>query len=449
MDIQNIAVVGLGYVGFVTSLCLASKGYSVVGLDTLPEVVEGANSGKIPFYEPKLDDLLDETLHKKKFMATNQYSEAIPRSDIIFITVGTPSDVTGAIDLIYIKDASQKIGATLDDKFRIITVKSTVVPGTTDGVVLPLLEKNSHLKVSCDFGLCMNPEFLKEGNAVDDFLHPDRTVIGGYDQKSADILEKLFKPFGGPIFKTNLRTAEMIKYANNSFLATKISFINEIANICRLIEGIDVNDVAHGIGLDYRISPNFLRAGCGFGGSCFPKDLKELIAFAKEHQYSPLILEATLQLNDYQAQVLIDMAQSVLKTLDNKRIAILGLAFKPNTSDMREAVSVRVINHLLTYKNIQIYVFDPVANEEAQALFGSKLNYCNSIEDCLKDADICFLITEWDEFRKLKPEFFKDLMKTPIIIDGRKVYDVASYSKDTTILQIGFKQSTENDLKEK
>jgi UDPglucose 6-dehydrogenase len=442
MDLQSIkqvTVVGLGYVGFVTALCLASKGYHVMGIDTVAEVVEGANHGKIPFFEPQLDELLKKALTKKQFFATAKYSEAIKASDLIFITVGTPADVQGAIDLKYINEAAQDIGANLDQKFRIVIVKSTVVPGTTDTVVLPILEKESHLRAGVNFGLCMNPEFLKEGNAIQDFLHPDRTIIGSLDSASADLLEQFFKSFGAPIFKTNLRTAEMIKYANNAFLATKVSFINEIANICRLIEGVDVKDVAYGIGLDYRINQYFLRAGSGFGGSCFPKDLKELISFAKDRLYSPILLEATLQVNEFQAQMLIDLAISAIGSLAQKRVAVLGLAFKPDTSDMREAASVRVINKLLNLKTTQIAVYDPAAIPVAQKIFGTKVIYCDSAKNCLQDADICFIITEWDEFKTYKPTFFKNLMKTPIIIDGRKIYDIPTFSKETTLLQIGYK----------
>jgi UDPglucose 6-dehydrogenase len=441
-SIRQIAVVGLGYVGFVTSLCLASKGYSVIGVDNVTEVVEGANRGKIPFFEPELGELLKSALDKQQFFAIAKYSEAIKASDLIFITVGTPADAKGAIDLRYIKQAAHDIGANLDPKYRIVIVKSTVIPGTTDSVILPILESESHLKAGVSFGLCMNPEFLKEGNAVQDFLHPDRTIIGSLDSASANLLEQLFVPFGAPIFKTNLRTAEMIKYANNAFLATKVSFINEIANICRLIEGVDVKDLAYGIGLDYRINQHFLRAGCGFGGSCFPKDLQELIFFAKDRHYAPMLLEATLQVNDFQAQIMIDLAISAIGSLAQKKIAVLGLAFKPNTSDMREAASVRIINKLLNLKPNQIAVYDPAAISEAQKIFGAKVIYCNSAKDCLKNAHICFIITEWDEFKTFKPEFFKSLMKTPIIIDGRKIYDIASFSKETTIMQIGYKQAS-------
>lgn len=438
-DIRNLTVIGLGYVGFVTSLCLASKGYSVIGVDLVPEIVAGANEGKTPFHEPGLNDLLEKSLETNHFSATTEYKEAVLESDLIFITVGTPTDAHGAIDLTSIKDATRGIGANLDKKFRIITIRSTIIPGTTDGVILPILEQESGLKAGSDFGLCMVPEFLKEGSSVNNFLRPDMTVIGHLDDASGDLLEQFFSPYGGTIFKTNLRTAEMIKYANNAFLATKISFINEIANICRLTEGVDVKDVARGIGLDKRVSPHFLRAGSGFGGSCLPKDLNGLISFAKEYNYNPILLEATLKSNEFQAQYMIDMAISALGSLENKKVAILGLAFKPNTSDMREAASVRIINRLQKYKNAQITVYDPVALKEAQAIFSSSVIYSSSAEECLKDADICFIVTEWNEFKHLTPSNFKELMKTPIIVDGRKIYDPKSFPKDVTILQIGYK----------
>ena len=437
-DIKQISIIGLGYVGLVTALCLASKGYMVRGVDTSPEIVKSLNHNKIPFHEPQLNDLLKTSLKSKSFTASNDVSEVIQESKLVFISVDTPANPDGGIDLTSIKKVSQDLGAQLDDTFRIITVRSTVIPGTTDGVILPILERESNLKAGVDFGLCVNPEFLREGSAVNDFLHPDRIIIGYLDSSSGDFLEQLYEPFSKNIFKTNLRTAEMIKYTNNAFLATKVSFINEIANICRLTEGIDVMEVAHGIGMDERISSLFLRAGCGFGGSCFPKDLRGLIHFAKEHHYSPILLEATLRLNDFQARYLIDLALSEIASLENKKIAILGLAFKPNTSDMREAVSIRVINRLLQYKT-PLSVYDPVAIPNTRAIFGSKLTYCSSIEDCLKDADVCFVITEWDEFKSLTPGQFKSLMKTPVIIDGRKIYDVESFSKEVTLIQIGFK----------
>ncbi|MFX1294347.1 MAG: UDP-glucose dehydrogenase family protein [Promethearchaeota archaeon] len=440
-DIKNILVVGLGYVGLVTSLCLVSKGYTVIGIDKLSNIIDKVNQGNIPFYEPKLNDLLKEALETNRFTATQDYVEAIKKSNLIFISVGTPSDAQGAIDLTQIQETAQIIGKHLDDKYRIIIIKSTVVPGTTDSLVLPILERESKLKAGINFGLCMNPEFLKEGNAVNDFLQPDRTIIGCYRSSSYDILEQFYKPFGGLILKTNLRTAEMIKYANNAFLATKISFINEIANICRLIGGVDVKDVAEGIGYDYRINPKFLRAGCGFGGSCFPKDLKGLISFAKEFQYSPILLEATLKSNESQAQIMIDMAISVVGTLNHKKIAILGLAFKPNTSDIREASSVRIINRLLDNKTTRIFVYDPIFKEKPKIFLDSNIKICLSLEECLEDADVCLVVTEWDEFKALSPSFFKNLMKTPIIIDGRKIYNFKTFSKDTTLLQIGYKPS--------
>ncbi|MHA1129460.1 MAG: UDP-glucose dehydrogenase family protein [Candidatus Helarchaeota archaeon] len=438
VDIKHIAIIGLGYVGFVTGLCLASKGYITRGLDVIPEVVRSANQGKIPFYEPKLEPLLKAALKTKQFAASTDYNEVIPNSDLIYITVGTPPNRQNAIDLSYLKSAAHGIATHLDHKYRIVIVKSTVVPGTTDGIVLPILERESGLRAGRDFGLCMNPEFLKEGNAVDDFFHPDRTVIGSYLPRSGEILEQFTRPFGGTIFRTNLRTAEMIKYANNAFLATKISYINEIANICRLIEGVDVRDVAHGIGLDERISPKFLRAGCGFGGSCFPKDVQALISYAKVHQYAPIILDAVIKLNEFQAQIMIDLALSVLDSLANRKIAILGLAFKPNTSDMRKAASLRIIKHLQKFENIQISAYDPVAIPEAKKILGSSITYCSSVKECLKDAEVCFIVTEWDQFKTLSPSLFKNQMKSPIIIDGRMIYDYQTYSKETTLLQIGY-----------
>ncbi|MHA1264935.1 MAG: UDP-glucose dehydrogenase family protein [Candidatus Helarchaeota archaeon] len=443
-DIHHISVVGLGYVGLVTSLCLVKKGYLVTGIDINSNTVTSLKNGKIPFYEPELDALLKQSLTNNHFYVTSDYNEAIPNANLVFLTVGTPSNKDGTINLTYIKQATQDIGSNLNDSYRIIVVKSTVVPGTTDQIIIPLLEQKSGLTIGTNFGVCVNPEFLKEGSAVADFLSPSHTIIGQYDAPSGKLLSDFFRPFGGELFLTTLRTAEMIKYANNAFLATKISFINEIANICRSIGNINIKDVAQGIGLDSRINPKFLRAGCGFGGSCFPKDLEALIGLAQSLQYSPLLLEATLLVNARQADLMIKMALEAVGSLENKKIALLGLAFKPNTSDIREAPSLRIINRLLAFMNVQISAYDPMAIETTKKAIGSQIEYASSIKDCLTDADICFIVTEWDEFKQLPPTFFTKYMKHPIIIDGRNIYDYHHYSKDVTLYQIGFKSKSKD-----
>ena len=277
----------------------------------------------------------------------------------------------------------------------------------------------------------MNPEFLREGSAVHDAQHPDRIVIGEHDKKSGDTLQNLYQKLHEepiPTIRTNLPTAELIKYANNAFLATKISYINTIANICEKIPGADITTVAHGIGLDQRINPRFLNAGLGYGGSCFPKDVKAIIAFSNKLGYTPTLLEATHEVNEKQANHTVEKAKNNLKELKGKTIAVLGLAFKPDTDDMREARSIPIINQLL-HEGATVTAYDPVAISTAKSIFGDKINYASSAINCLKDADCCIIVTEWNEFKQLKPEDFKQHMKQPILIDGRRIYNPTEYTK--------------------
>ena len=438
---MKIGIVGLGYVGYISAVGFALKGYNVRCVDLIEESVNSANNGSVTFFEPQLEENLNKVLKEKRFLASTNY-DILLDTDITFMCVGTPSQISGEIDLKYIKSASLEIGKILGkmDHFHIVIVKSTVVPGTTESIILPILEKESGKKCGNDFSIAMTPEFLKEGDAMNDFLNPDRTIIGAYDIKTANLIKELFTPFGGEILIVkNPRTAEMIKYANNSFLATKISFINEIANICRSIEGINVEEVASGIGLDYRISDKFLRSGCGFGGSCFPKDVKAIINFAKNHRYNPLLLNSVIEINNNQSLIMIDLLKEVLGNLSGKKIAILGLSFKPNTSDMREAPSIKIINSLANEKGIIINTFDPVAIKEAKKLIKHKINYSPSIKNCISNADACLIVTEWVEFKKLTPEFFIENMKNPIIIDGRKIFDFDLFTNKLQYFTIGQK----------
>lgn len=436
----KIGIIGLGYVGFISGVGFALKGFDVKCVEINKETIELANNGKVPFYEPKLEENLQTVLKNKKFEASDDYSLLL-NTDMSFICVGTPSHISGEIDLTYIKNSAKELGGIIKqmEHFHIVIIKSTVVPGTTENVILPILEKTAGKKCGIDFSIAMNPEFLKEGNAMDDFLNPDRTVVGAYDVKTADKIKQLYDEFKGTfMIVRNPRTAEMIKYANNSFLATKISFINEIANICRLIGGIEVNEVAKGIGLDYRISENFLRAGCGFGGSCFPKDVKAIISHAKKYDYDPKLLESVIDVNTNQAMIMVKILQDAIGDLNDRMIAILGLSFKPNTSDMREAPSIRIIKRLKE-EGVKIQVYDPVAIEEAKKIINNDIEYCESVKECIKNADACLLVTEWEEFKKLSPEFFIENMKTPIIIDGRKIYDFDLFTSKLKYYTIGLK----------
>jgi UDPglucose 6-dehydrogenase len=419
---MKITVLGCGYVGLVTGTCFADKGNKVYCIDVDHKKVEMIKRGKSPIFEPGLDKLLENNIKNGNLTAfTTQefYSKKIP-TDVSFICVPTPSNKDGSINLKFIKNAARDLGKyikSLND-YHVVTVKSTVVPGTTGDVALPILEKYSSKKAGKDFGLCMSPEFLREGTAIDDFTNTDKIVIGSVDNRSGEVLEKLYESWKKdiPRIKVNLRTAEMIKYAQNSFLATKISFINEIANICHKC-GIDAKDVAYAIGLDPRINPRFLSFGVGYGGSCFPKDVKALIAKSKKIGHNPKLLKAVESINQKQALEVLKMAGDV----KGKKVSILGLAFKPDTDDIREAPSIKLINELKR-QNATIKAFDPQATENMKKLFPD-ITYTKSPLECLKDSDICFIMTEWKEIKELEPKEFLQLMKTPIVIDGRRVFD--------------------------
>lgn len=439
---QTISIVGIGYVGLCTAIAFTNKGYNVIAVDKDPQKIQLINKGVPPFHEPDLKELLQEANKNGYIKGMLDTEHAITNTAITFITVGTPSHQDGSIDLTQIEAAATEIGNALTKKpeYHLVVVKSTVVPGTTENKVKPVLEKHSNKTCGSDFGLCMNPEFLREGSAVYDALHPDRIVIGEHDKKSGDTLQtltqQLHKGEKIPTVRTNLSTAELIKYANNSFLATKISYINTIANICEKIPGADVTTVAQAIGLDQRINPRFLNAGLGYGGSCFPKDVKAIIAFSKKLGYTPHMLEATHEVNEKQATRAIEKAKKMLTNLNGKTIAILGLAFKPDTDDMREARSIPIIDQLLS-EGAKVTAYDPVATSTAKHLFRNKISYATSAIDCIKDADCCIIVTEWNEFKQLKPETFKKHMKHPILIDGRRIYNPTIYSKQLDFASIG------------
>jgi UDPglucose 6-dehydrogenase len=441
MESKYISIIGVGYVGLCTAIGFAHKGKTVFAVDKDPEKVASINNGTPPFYEPHLEKILKKAIKNGYLSALIDTEQAIKETNITFVTVGTPSSPDGSINLKQIKDSATEIGKALTkkDDYHLIVVKSTVVPGTTENIFKPLLEKHSNKTCSSGFGLCMNPEFLREGSAVYDAQNPDRIVIGEYNKKSGDTLQTLYQELfeeKTPIIRTNLPTAELIKYANNAFLATKISYINTIANICEKIIGADVTTIAKAIGLDQRINPRFLKAGLGYGGSCFPKDVKAIIAFSTKLGYPPTLLEATHELNEKQTNHAVEKAKRNLKELKGKTVAILGLAFKPDTDDMREAKSVAIIHQLLR-EGATVTAYDPVASSTAKSIFGNKINYASSAINCLKDADCCIIVTEWNEFRQLKPEDFKQHMRQPLIIDGRRIYNPTEYSKKLEFEAIG------------
>jgi UDPglucose 6-dehydrogenase len=414
---MRISIVGTGYVGLITGACFAELGNDVVCVDVIKEKVDKINNGEAPIYEEGLDGLLKKNVGKK-LRATTDLKSAVLNTDVTFVAVGTPDAPDGGIDLRYVKSAAEEIGKALAGKgWHTVVVKSTVVPGTTDSIVLPILEKKSGKKAGGGFGLCMNPEFLREGKAIDDFMKPDRIVIGQLNEKSGKALVELYKGFECEKLVTDLRTAEMIKYASNAFLATKISFINEIANICEKV-GTDVVDVAKGVGLDRRISPHFLQAGVGYGGSCFPKDVKAIAEMGKREGYEPILLESVVELNKRQALRAVEILKEKVGDLEGKRVAILGLAFKPGTDDIREAPSIGIIKRLLE-EGADVVAYDPIAIENTKKVF-KDIGYAKDVKDCLKDADACIIVTDWPEF-KVDPSVFVKHMKTPVVIDGRRI----------------------------
>jgi UDPglucose 6-dehydrogenase len=445
MTQYRVSIVGTGYVGLSTAIGFAIKGYKVTTLTHDPEKATKISKGIPPFHEPDLQQNLKKVVNKKLLKCTLNDVETILSTDITFIATGTPSHSDGSIDLQYIKKSADEIGKALKKKksYHLIVVKSTVVPGTTEKIVKPTIERCSGKRCGIDFGLCMNPEFLRQGAAIYDTLNPDRIVIGEFDQKSGEILEAFYQDFykekTPPIIKTNLPTAELIKYANNAFLATKISFINTIANICQKLQDADVTTIANAIGLDKRINPNFLNAGLGYGGSCFPKDVKALIAFSKSLGYDASMLKATEQVNNAQSQQAIELAKKHLGNLKGRKIAILGLAFKPDTDDIREARSTSIIHKLLS-EGANVVAYDPVAISNAKSIFGDRIKFASSAIECLQNADCCIIATEWDEFKTLHPEDFIKNMRRPVLIDGRRIYDPKQFSQKLIFAAIGLGQ---------
>ena len=406
---MNVSIIGTGYVGTVTGACLAELGHDVICVDIDQQKVDWINAGIAPIHEPGLSELLKK--HAEiRLRATTDYNDAIPNSDLTFICVGTPSGEDGRIDLSIVRSASKSIGKALSDKrsYHVVVVKSTVVPETTEKVVAPLVRGEN-------VGIAMNPEFLREGKAVYDFMNPDKIVVGG-DPRAVEMVASLYEGIPCEITRTDIRTAEMIKYANNSFLAAKISFANEIGNICKKL-GIDVYDVMSAIGKDFRISEHFLNAGAGFGGSCFPKDVRALLGKAEEIGYDPMLLNAVIEVNEEQPIRMVKLLVEHIGDLRNRRIAVLGLAFKNDTDDIRESRSIPVITELLNL-GAQVSAYDPLAELNMRKIF-PEIDYCESALDALNGADACLIMTEWDEFRSLDKEF--DAMKNLVVIDGRRV----------------------------
>ena len=418
---MKIGVVGLGFVGLSLASVLASKNYKVIGIDIDKKKCQDISNGITPFYEPNLERILKIGL-KKGLELSNDYS-LIHDCDYVFVTVGTPQKSDGSIELRMMETAIKTIGKNLhrNNKNQIIFIKSTVIPGTVKDRILPILERESKKKAGKEFGLISNPEFLQESNAINDTKFPHVVILGGYKTKYMRKAKKFFEKLHPktPIIITNHQTAEMIKYANNSFLATKISFINQLSNICQNIPGANIDDVAKTIGLDPRIGKEFLNAGPGYGGSCLPKDMKALINFSKKTGASPVLLNAVEEINTNQIDQIISLLKKELGNLSKKKITILGTAFKPNTDDVRDSIAIELIKKLLRRKS-NITIHDPKAITNTRKLFGNKINYSQSIQDALNGSHCTIIMTHWKQYERLGNNEIKRMRKK-LVIDCRRI----------------------------
>lgn len=421
---MKIAIVGTGYVGLVTGTCFAEMGVDVTCVDVQKEKIENLKNGIIPIYEPGLENLVHRNHEAGRLNFTTDLTEVLDEVEIVFSAVGTPPDEDGSADLKYVIEVARTIGRHMN-KYVLVVTKSTVPVGTAKKVKTAIQEELDKRGVEIPFDVASNPEFLKEGAAIKDFMSPDRVVVGVESEKAQKLMTKLYRPFLLNNFRvifTDIPSAEMIKYAANSMLATRISFMNDIANLCELV-GADVNMVRKGIGSDSRIGSKFLYPGCGYGGSCFPKDVKALIKTAEKNGYTMRVLSAVEEVNEAQKSILFD---KIMKRFDGnlqgKKVAIWGLAFKPDTDDMREAPSLVLIEKLLA-AGATVSVYDPIAMEECKRRIGDVVTYANDIYDAALDADALMVVTEWKEFRLPSWAVLKRTMKQPILIDGRNIYD--------------------------
>lgn len=413
---KHIAVVGVGYVGLVSAAGFADLGNRVIALDINEERIKGLKKGIMPIYEPGLEEMVARNVASERLSFTTSYPEAIKGADFVFIAVGTPSGVDGEADLKYVKSAAESVAQVMDGPLIVVN-KSTVPVGTGDWVAEII--RNSQPK-PVPFSVVSCPEFLREGSAILDFMNPARTVLGSQDYEAADKVAQLHLPLRAPIMITNLRTAEMVKYASNAFLATRISFINEIANICEEL-GADVKEVSTGMGYDTRIGPYFLDAGLGYGGSCFPKDVKALAHMADEKGRHPQLLQAVMDINDDRRRLLIEKIREGVGDFEGKVIGVLGLTFKPNTDDLREAPALDIAGRLLK-GGVKVRAYDPVGMPGAAKLMPA-IEMAEDPYDLAEGSDALVICTEWNEFKQLDLQRIKDLLRNPVVIDGRNIYE--------------------------
>lgn len=414
---KNICVIGSGYVGLVTGTCFADLGNKVTLVDIDQRKIDMLRQGEMPIYEPGLEEVVKRNTNAGRMFFTTSYDEGLKDAEFVFICVGTPSAVDGEADLQYVRASAQTIGEKMDHPLIIIN-KSTVPVGTGDWTT-EIIERAQPEPI--EFAVVSCPEFLREGSAISDFMSPDRTVFGSTNRKAAEKVAELYAPLNAPIVITDIRTAEMIKYASNAFLATRISFINEISIICERL-GADVTEVARGMGIDKRIGPHFLQAGVGFGGSCFPKDVKALANMAQTHGMHPQLLNAVMEINAFQRRhITLKVRELLNDSVDGKTIGVLGLAFKQNTDDIRESPSLTIVRSLIN-QGATVKAYDPVAMENASQEI-NRMILCDNSYDVAKDADALLVLTPWNEFKHLDMDRILNSMKQPILIDGRNMYD--------------------------
>ncbi len=422
---MKITIVGTGYVGLVTGACFSEVGIDVTCVDIDVKKIENLKKGILPIWEPGLEDLVKRNAENGRLHFSSKLSESLDDVNIVFGAVGTPPDEDGSADLQYVLEVAREVGRHIND-YVIMVTKSTVPVGTAEKVRTALKEELDKRGVDIPFDVASNPEFLKEGAAVNDFLKPDRIVVGTDSDRAKKLMEKLYKPFtmnGHPVIFMDIVSSEMTKYAANSMLATKISFMNDIANLCEIV-GADVNAVRKGIGSDRRIGPYFIYPGTGYGGSCFPKDVKALVKTAEKFGYDMAVLKAVEDVNQRQKSVLFAKAKKYFNgELKGKTFGIWGLAFKPQTDDMREAPSLVIIEKLLA-EGAKVKAYDPVAMEETKRVLGDKIEYANDKYDAILDVDALFVVTEWPEFKVLNFKVIKKLLNSNVIFDGRNIYDV-------------------------
>ncbi|KAF0135321.1 MAG: UDPglucose 6-dehydrogenase [Candidatus Saganbacteria bacterium] len=426
---MKLAVIGTGYVGLVTGACFANLGNDIICVDKDKERLLILEKGEVPFYEPGLPEMVMRNHKAGRIIFTSDLSHAVKKADVIFIAVGTPPKANGQADVTAVFEVAKDIAKNIkgNKSFKVIVNKSTVPVGMGDIVTKILVENNVSEKY---FSVVSNPEFLREGSAISDFLNPDRIVIGASNNKAFNIITELYRSLNARIIFTSVKSAELIKYASNAFLATKISFINEIANICERV-GSDIKEVAYAVGMDKRIGREFLNAGLGYGGSCLPKDISALLHLARENGYDPQILNSVSEVNEFQIDAFIGKIIKTLKNIRGKKIVLLGLSFKPETDDLRDAPSLKIINSL-TKKGAIIKAYDPAAETTAKKTLPN-VQFCKDIYEALKGADAIVLATEWPEFRDLDFEKVKKIVKNPVIFDGRNIYD------PKRIREMGFK----------